>query len=425
MFGNGLHFSVAKVCTFILPNTVLEEQMRSQFSYFFRQNPDNVKKMWEECIFVFDTNVLLDLYRYTHDTRETLLSMFKYFADRIWIPHQVGLEFFKNRPSVIIEQKEAYKSIATIIDDFGNRSVEDLEGKLKKYKRHPTIEINKKLQKIKQEFESIVAEIREQEEKHPDLQENDFIYAKLERLFEKKVGEPFTQEELNKIYKEGEIRYNNNYPPGYEDSKEKKSVITNFENLSINDKFGDLIIWKQIIQMAIVQKRPVVFVTGDAKEDWFEKIRGKTQGPRLELLYEFKKETDCDFFMYHTDRFMKYAQTLVKPGIDEGAIQEISDVRKVTEKKSKPFLEESLRALLDDILNSELNSSEINKQYNDSMEWHPGDIVRHPKWGDGIILRVMHVENQTELRVGFLEPIGVQTLLARYAQLERVSLHRS
>lgn len=37
--------------------------MRESFSYFIRPNENQLKKVWEDCVFVFDTNVLLDLFR--------------------------------------------------------------------------------------------------------------------------------------------------------------------------------------------------------------------------------------------------------------------------------------------------------------------------------------------------------------------------
>ena len=35
------------------------------------------EELWENCFFVFDTNVLLNLYRYTSNTRDTLINAFE------------------------------------------------------------------------------------------------------------------------------------------------------------------------------------------------------------------------------------------------------------------------------------------------------------------------------------------------------------
>ncbi|MGM0712597.1 PIN domain-containing protein [Brevibacillus parabrevis] len=394
--------------------------MRRQFSYFFRPSNEDIQKMWEDCIFVFDTNVLLDLYRYTDGTRESLFSVFDYYSDRIWLPHQVGLEFHKNRISVIIEQREAYKKISSELKELSHKVMADLEGKLQKYKQHPAIEMDKLLHKINGAWEASVQALAKQESEHPDLRNDDTVFKKLEELFEGKIGPPFTKEELDKILKEAERRYSISFPPGYKDAKEKKGQITKFEDLIIEDQFGDFIIWKQIIQMAKTEKRPVIFVTGDTKEDWFETIRGKTQGPRFELLYEFRKETNNQFYMYRTDKFIDYAQAALSQSIQDEMVQGISEFRKVTEKKPKPLLNDSIGAILEEIRNTERSRYENNKASIENVEWHPGDIARHPKWGEGFVLRVLHDEDHTELRIGFPEPVGVQTLLARYAPLVKV-----
>ena len=47
--------------------------------------------MGEMC-FVFDTNVLLNLYRYPKDVSSEFINVLKHIQDRIWIPYNVGLE---------------------------------------------------------------------------------------------------------------------------------------------------------------------------------------------------------------------------------------------------------------------------------------------------------------------------------------------
>ena len=47
----------------------------------------------------------------------------------------------------------------------------------------------------------------------------------------------------------------------------------------------------------------------------------------------------------------------------------------------------------------------------------PGDLVRHPKWGEGIVKDVRKRGNEQEVKVDFLGQ-GVKTLLTCYAPLE-------
>ena len=51
------------------------------------------EKVWQNGIIVFDTNVLLNLYRYNEETRNELLKLMKSYQNRLWMPYQVALEF--------------------------------------------------------------------------------------------------------------------------------------------------------------------------------------------------------------------------------------------------------------------------------------------------------------------------------------------
>lgn len=56
---------------------------------------------------VLDANVLLDLYRYTQDARVQVLAALRLIADqqRLWLPHQVGLEFVRNRANAVKDRQ--------------------------------------------------------------------------------------------------------------------------------------------------------------------------------------------------------------------------------------------------------------------------------------------------------------------------------
>ena len=63
-------------------------------------------------------------------------------------------------------------------------------------------------------------------------------------------------------------------------------------------KFGDLVIWKELIKRAKKEGCPVIFVTDDQKEDWFVKDGKKAILGRPELIREMKKEAGQDFLLY-------------------------------------------------------------------------------------------------------------------------------
>ena len=67
-------------------------------------------------------------------------------------------------------------------------------------------------------------------------------------MFEGRVGAKPPPERIVAIHKEGEERYAKKIPPGLEDTKKAAEG---------GDKFGDLVIWKEIIEKAKADKRPV------------------------------------------------------------------------------------------------------------------------------------------------------------------------
>jgi hypothetical protein len=129
------------------------------------------------------------------------------------------------------------------------------------------------------------------------------------------------------VYKEGEDRYKLRLPPGFKDSNKGSDP-------NPNKIYGDLIIWKQIMEKARKDKHDIIFITDDRKEYWWHIFSGKTIGPRPELRQEFQTQTKQRFYMYQADRFMEYARKYLKMPVKERAIKEVQDTRRDNEKKS-------------------------------------------------------------------------------------------
>jgi len=48
--------------------------LRDQFPGYYRRTEEELQRIWEDGLFVLDANVLLNLYRYSEDTRNDLLT---------------------------------------------------------------------------------------------------------------------------------------------------------------------------------------------------------------------------------------------------------------------------------------------------------------------------------------------------------------
>ncbi len=97
--------------------------------------------------------------------------------------------------------------------------------------------------------------------------QEDSLHPRLAEFLEQRVGKPSTEERLKDIRTVGADRYKEGVPPGYKDAAKSEN------------KYGDLILWFEILEKGKSDERPVILVTDDRKEDWWLKWQGKTVGP--------------------------------------------------------------------------------------------------------------------------------------------------
>ncbi|ROH99526.1 PIN-like domain-containing protein [Chryseobacterium daecheongense] len=310
--------------------------MKEKFSEYYKLNEKELKQHWEKDIFCFDANVLLNLYRYSPSTREAFFNLLEKVKDRIWITYQAAFEYQKNRLVVINAQREAYKDIReTLIKKKG-----EIEAKLNGFKKHPYLQTAELKKQIESAFDSIGRDLDVLESKHPDYLDNDPVWEKLSTLLDGKVGDDFSKDDLEKLYRDGKKRYDEKAPPGYMDMKEKQ----NEGNRSL---FGDLIVWKQVIEKAKEIDDSIILITDDLKEDWWYKFKGKTISPRPELIKEFKEETRKRINIYQADKFLEMANKNLSQQTTKEAIQEIRNLRLADERDIEKEIRE-LEMLLED-----------------------------------------------------------------------------
>ena len=290
--------------------------MQDKFSEYYRISNDEIQRHWEKDIFCFDANVLLNLYRYTPKTRMAFLELLKQINDRIWITYQAAFEYQKNRLLVINAQKEAYKDIRETL----KKKKDEIETKLNGFKKHPYLQAGELKRQIESAFQTISKDLDNLENKHPDYLEDDPIWDQLTVLLNGRVGDDFSKEELEKIYKDGKKRYDEKVPPGFMDAKDKQ----NEGNRSL---YGDIIVWKQVMEKAKQIDNSIILITDDLKEDWWYKFKGKTISPRIELIKEFREETNKRINIYQADRFLELANKNLSQQTTKEAIQEVRDVR--------------------------------------------------------------------------------------------------
>lgn len=267
--------------------------MREKFPGWWPKKPEQIAKLWDTAIFVPDANVLLHCLRHATVVRDELLRLFEALGDALWIPYQVGLEFQRNRLDVQFGALDAYDAL--IKDQEAN--IDKARDRLRQLRAHPTIDVQKELAALDIFLSDFKGRMEAARRAHPSI-EIDGVLEKLFELLENRIGDKWPPDKLIALKKEGEDRYSKKIPPGYKDQKKDGGEY---------DKFGDLIIWKEIIAKAKAEKRPVIFISDDAKEDWWWIHRGRKMGPRPELIEEFRAEAAQDFHIYEFSQFLRFA----------------------------------------------------------------------------------------------------------------------
>jgi len=309
--------------------------MRNLFSWRIKPSEAEFSDLWENATFVFDTNFLLDLYRVSRFTAENFLNILEHIQDRIWLPYQVVNEFFNRREDVIHSEAESFQKALSEVTKWKteNQKFSSLHGSLSQVGRIVSAEVEflfneqkaylDAIEKVEQSFREKIEQL---EKDHASLNPyEDSILEKLLLLFDDaKVGEPFPEADLVNLYEDADKRYQRLQAPGFMDMKDKKD----------ERKYGDFLLWKQILNFAKKESRPIIFVTGEKKEDWWIKRRGEIVSPREDLRREFLEFTQQPFWMYRTQRFLELAKQKLNVEIDSRSIDEtiaIADLESVDE----------------------------------------------------------------------------------------------
>jgi hypothetical protein len=321
--------------------------MKNIFKGYYRLDDDEFKSLWEDALFIFDTNVLLNLYRYQSSTRDALLKVMEQLGGRVWIPYHVGLEFQRNRLKVIAEQHKRFSEVKGIVGKSISGLKNEFDG-LQLKKRHSHINPDQLILNIEKVQSDFFEELSKLEEKSISVNSDDEIRDRIDNLFQSFIGnKPENQKAIDDLFSEGENRYKNNIPPGYKDSSKDETNPDEFtyHGITYKRKYGDLIIWKQIISHASELKlKNVIFITDDNKADWWWKVESngtKTIGVRPELKDEILREAKVEnFHVYNTEGFLSYANEQLNAQVTEEAIEEVremSDERQEAMQRSRMF----------------------------------------------------------------------------------------
>lgn len=260
---------------------------------------------------VLDTNCLLELYRLSSSSRGQALDALDAVRTQLWMPNQVGIEFFRNLPAVRDQLLKAYEQCVVELQKVRKPAIAGFGAKdsFQQSRKAVTAAIDEAL-------ELLIGTINALRDGDESVVRGDCdkILARLEYLFEGRVGEPPSVEALEARVRRFETyRAPNRIPPGYDDAGKGTPISA----------AGDYLLWCEVLDYAESKSSDVLLVTNDEKSDWSVRVPGMGAAPRPELAREFATRTGKAYQQINLAQFMKLASSELSVTVGLEAIEEI------------------------------------------------------------------------------------------------------
>lgn len=293
---------------------------------------DEVLTLLKTCPVILDTNVLLDIYGFEEPARLLALDVLESIRLRLWLPHQVMREFWRNRHSVVSAVPAPVQPIDAVRSEL-LAIVNSLR---------PDRERPEEIQAMRETVETQLNELAEAISKARGNPLNiaqilsdtslDPVLARLEEILEGRVGPPFGDDEPSLI-EAGLKRFAARVPPGFKDGEDKTDQLPERGT-------GDYLIWEQTLRYLSdlqVPSEAFVLVTNDAKEDWRINItapKKRALGARPELVAEALERTGRRLVLLQQSDFYRLMSRL-RPG-DEAASESLVEASALSSHDETP-----------------------------------------------------------------------------------------
>lgn len=237
-------------------------------------------------VIALDTNVLLNIYRYSPEFSEFALNCIRAVKNYIVLPATVRLEYGKHCRAEFAKMQGRVQNAGNETTDQIKRSKDKVLATCDRLERlqFPDVEdlrssLSAKLDEVQTALENFFADRGSLNFVAHSWNNNDYVQALVSEWDQANaIMQSPTQEDIYAWCEEGENRYKKDVPPGFKDAKNKDGVR----------KYSDLILWKELLRFAAKEKKHIVFVTDDVKADWWELINGNKHFHQ-KLLTEFIK----------------------------------------------------------------------------------------------------------------------------------------
>ncbi|MGW5068373.1 PIN-like domain-containing protein [Streptomyces cyaneofuscatus] len=272
-----------------------ELPMIRQFRDWIQKSPSESdperSRFFTDGTIVLDTNILLSLYEYTPAARQQVLDALLNVQPLLWLPHQVGLEFFQNRHRVITGRKKALEESQRVL----RNKISDAKKALKEARSHTQkmliryaqdTEASSRLEKqisdkvisdllsdLSSTLEGQASRLREYDISVSPTDYSDTVLSQIATLFRDQIASPPDPEITRRRVEDASLyRFPNLIPPGFKDAGKGTALASS----------GDFLLWEETIShMAASESRShLLFVSNDTKEDWYQPAGEGRNEPR-------------------------------------------------------------------------------------------------------------------------------------------------
>lgn len=283
------------------------------FGHHYRPVSARVIAAFRDGLIVLDTNVLLNVFRYTPSARKELLGVLEGIADRCFVPHQVAHN--RNRVKVVADRQTELqqiseemtaikKSVRTVINGFKNRSI---------LRASDVPALEEAVADFLAALERAHDDAFDQYDLEPDrlVGQLDKWTARLDEIFAGRVGPRPSESVLASDVKESERRHRESLAPGFKDQTH-----------------GDYLWWAEVLRHTALPGKPLLVVSDDsAKGDWVHEERGLPVGPQPILIEDVISAGGKDLVLLTTrDLLQLVGQIDPQRGVSGDTIDESNKV---------------------------------------------------------------------------------------------------
>lgn len=288
------------------------------FAGFLNFDEEHSAEALRKGLVVPDTNVLLNLYKYNEATRQDMLRALSSAGNRLFIPHQVLVEFWRNRRRVLNEHRDSILKIHDSLLKVPERVQQELD-RYRRITRDENDALEAGLSQLAADTKNLAAVVEAALSEVVDPAAptaDDPVLKALGELARGCVQPRPDDDDWAALTAEGLRRAQDQIPPGYLDADKDKDEYA----------AGDFLVWEAATTEAIRRKVPLVVVTGDVKEDWWSRSRGDLMGARPELVDEFQARGGRSVVLMQPTTFLRVARDYLRVEVAPKSIEDAEDV---------------------------------------------------------------------------------------------------